>query len=181
MPRLFVALPMPETVEDALIDLIGGIPGARWLRPGEFHVTLRFLGELGPERAVDVAEALDQVEFEPFDLSLRGVGHFPPRGAAKALWAGVTASEPLLQLYRRIDRTMARIGLPADERKFHPHVTVARMSGTPDRRVAEFLVEHALFRTDPYQVDGFCLFSSTGNDEGARYVIEQTYGSAAKP
>ena len=174
--RLFVALPVPEPVAEALSVPYFGIPGARWMAPGPFHLTLRFLGEVAPAQALDVADALASIHLPPFPLALKGVGHFPPRGSPKVLWAGVAPSEPLLRLQQRIERAMTHAGCEPDPRRFHPHITLARLSpGTRTDRVAAFLAMYALFATEPFEVQEFGLYSSVLREEGALHVLEQAY------
>ena len=83
-----------------------GLPGARWSDPEQYHLTLRFMGEVDGLVYDQVAEALAEVTFEPFDIQLEGFGCFPPRGQPKVLWAGVNPKQPLIDLRRRVERVM---------------------------------------------------------------------------
>ena len=89
MPRLFVALPLPPAVRRSLEPLARGLGDVRWLTPDQQHLTLRFLGDIDNGRLNDVAEALALVHGWPFELRLKGLGHFPPRGEPRVLWVGV--------------------------------------------------------------------------------------------
>ncbi len=80
MPRLFVAIDFPDAVNRRLAGLTGGVRGARWLPPEQFHLTLRFIGEVEDSALTEIAEALSEIRVAPFSLRLSGVGHFPPRG-----------------------------------------------------------------------------------------------------
>jgi len=177
--RLFVALPLPEPVEDALWELCSGISHARWTLPDQFHLTLRFLGEVSPAQRQDVEEALAAVQVAPFALSLRGVGHFPPRGRARVLWAGVEPSEPLARLQQQVERQLVRVGLAPEPRKYHAHVTLARLDRVSEAQVAEFLATHGLFRQAAWTVDEFCLYSSLLRDDGADHHIESRFALQA--
>ena len=92
MHRLFVAIDTPENIRAQLEALLSGVPGARWVTSDQLHLTLRFVGEVDGPTFRDIADALGGVEEEAFELALKGVGHFPPRGKAKILWAGETAA-----------------------------------------------------------------------------------------
>ena len=81
MPRLFVALDPPDEVKDALDRLCEGLPGIRWSDPSQFHLTLRFIGEVEQGTFYEIGEALANVSHAPFELALKGLGQFPPRGA----------------------------------------------------------------------------------------------------
>jgi 2'-5' RNA ligase len=133
MSILFIALPIVEPVEDLFFPLQDGVPGADWHDPGDHHLTLAFLGEVPDHRIVDLAAKLAALRSDQFTLELSGVGHFPPRGKPKVLWAGVAHSEALERLERKVAHAVHELGLPMDERKFAPHITLARLH---DSRVA---------------------------------------------
>ena len=129
MIRLFVGLELPEDVRHALAGLCGGVPGADWVAPESMHLTLRFIGDVTEADAEDAHDALMRVRAPGFDLSLHGVGHFSTGDELRALWAGVDRSEPLAQLRRNVDSALVRMGFPPEERRWRPHVTLARCGG----------------------------------------------------
>ncbi len=181
MFRLFVAIDLPAGVQEALATLCSGVPGARWVDPAQLHLTLRFIGEVQGDRFRDIAEALTGVGGAPFDLHLDGLGHFPPRGAPRVLWAGVATSEPLAGLRTRVETALASAGLPREGRRFSPHITLARLKGTPPARVGRFFEDHPLFHTDPFTVDRFLLYSSTLGRRGATHRVEAQYPLTPSP
>jgi 2'-5' RNA ligase len=174
MIRLFVALEIPESIRTRLAMLEGGVPGARWASEEQMHLTLRFIGEVDGNVANDIDDALAGIRAPGFALELAGVGEF---GGKKphALWAGVRASEPLLHLQRKVETALQRIGLPAEERKFSAHVTLARMRSAPPEKVMQFLAHHALFASGPFEVNRFVLFSSQLGSGGSVYHPERLY------
>ncbi|MEC9072588.1 MAG: RNA 2',3'-cyclic phosphodiesterase [Myxococcota bacterium] len=173
--RCFVGIPMPDHVLDDLARLTGGLPGARWIEEEDIHLTLRFIGEVDGLVFRDVAGALDEIRLAPFELSLNGMGFFPPRGEPRVLWAGTSNSEPLSALKRRVDREVNAHGGEQERRKWIPHVTLARLSGTPSSRLARYLGGNSLFRTPPFVVDRFNLYTSRLHHSGATYTVESTY------
>ena len=175
MYRLFVSIELPDDVKHLLARLSGDVPGARWLEADEMHLTVRFLGEVDGLVYEDVLAALDEVRAAPFELALRGVGHFPPRGEPRILWAGLDRSEPLRVLHDRVESALVRAGVEADHRKFSPHVTLARLKGTPARAVGSFLAMNGLFRTEPFPVREFHLFSSSLGAKRAVHRCEASY------
>jgi len=175
MLRLFVAIDLPERVRDGLAALGGGVPGARWVDGEQLHLTLRFIGEVDGGRFRDIATALDGVGGTPFDLHLDGLGHFPPRGAPRVLWAGVAASAPLVSLRTRVESALAVVGVAREGRKFAPHITLARLKGTRPARVGRFFEDHPLFRSPPFTVESFRLYSSTLGRRGATHRVEAEY------
>jgi 2'-5' RNA ligase len=175
MIRLFVGVGLPEDVAARLAGICGGVPGARWVDPESFHLTLRFVGDVPVDVGDDVHDALGALRFPAFDLELAGVGHFDTGGEVRALWAGVAKSPALAQLQRAIEAALVRIGLPREERRFTPHVTLARLQDAPVPRVSDFLARHALFRAGPFAVGHFTLFSSHRRADGPIYRAEAEY------
>jgi 2'-5' RNA ligase len=174
--RLFVALDLPEAVRVRLEGLQGGVQGARWQTAEQMHLTLRFIGEVDGISFREICDALGRIEAEAFDLTLEGVGHFPPRGQARVLWAGVGPSDALVRLRERVEATIVNQGFEPEGRNFAPHVTLARFkSRTPVRRLQEFLLHHALFSAGPFPIGSFQLFSSHLGSTGAHYVVEASY------
>jgi 2'-5' RNA ligase len=174
MIRLFVALELPEAVRTGLSLLQGGVPGARWASDEQLHLTLRFIGEVDGNVANDIDDALAGIRAPAFTLELAGVGEFGGKNP-RALWAGVRGSDALLHLQRKVEAALQRLGLPAEERKFSPHVTLARLRASPREKVVQFLTHHALFASGPFEVKQFVLFSSYLGSGGSVYHAERTY------
>ena len=175
MYRLFVAIELPPSVKQELARIALGVPGARWLEADEIHLTLRFIGEVDGDVYRDVAGVLGEIDTPAFPLVLKGVGHFPPRGEPRILWAGVERNQELQRLHGRVESALGRVGVPPDDRKFSPHVTLARLKHTPPERVGRYLTQYGLFRTDPFPVTEFALFSSQLGSKRAVHRLEEAY------
>jgi 2'-5' RNA ligase len=176
LPRLFVAIAMPPEIVEPLDHLAHGFPDARWTDLDDLHLTLRFIGEVEQGTFYNLGEMLAGISLAPFELQLCGIGLFPPRGPLRQLWVGVTANPDLMRLRRRIDACLAEAGVPAERRKFVPHVTLARFRRPPhESRLATYLRRHSLLRLPPFPVDTFCLYSSILRSGGAEHVIEAEY------
>lgn len=178
MPRLFTALEIPRDAALSLSLLRGGLPGARWVDVENYHLTLRFIGDVEGHVADEVANALDRVRRPSFTLALSGVGAF---GSKKphAVWAGVTPSPDLNALQGEIERICQRIGVPVDPRKFMPHVTLARLRNPNAIDVAHYLSARGNFSTLPFKVGRFVLMSSRDSVGGGPYVIEEVWPLSA--
>lgn len=174
MLRLFVALQLPPEIRARLTGLMGGVNGARWQTDQQLHLTLRFIGEVDEARAEDIDSALRAVTFTPFQVSLQGAGLFGDIRKPRMLWAGVGPDAPLAHLAQKIETAMVRIGLPAEQRKFTPHVTLARFKG-PGGRVDRFLAAHDQLWSAPWTVERFTLFRSHLAHSGAIYEPLATY------
>ena len=174
MPRLFSGLEIPPDVAQRLSSLRGGIEGARWVDPGNYHVTLRFIGDVDNATADRFDEALERIAGRPFVMALDGVGAFGGR-KPRAVWAGVTANGALGELRRANEHAAQKAGLQPETRNFHPHVTLARLRGAKTDAVARYLGERGSFLSEPFEVKRFVLFSSRDSRGGGPYVIERSY------
>jgi 2'-5' RNA ligase len=176
MPRLFTGLEIPAEIGEALALLRGGMPGARWIDPDNYHLTLRFIGDIDDVLAREIGAMLRHVRRPAFALQIDGLTSF---GGSKprAVVAAVPAVPELLDLQGDHERLMQRLGLEPD-RKYRPHVTLARLRDTSNREVAEYLSTRQPFRTPSFPVSRFVLFSSRAS-VGGPYVIEEEYPLAA--
>jgi 2'-5' RNA ligase len=176
LPRLFVALDLPETVKRSLEPLVRGLGDVRWSTPDQQHLTLRFIGEVDNGAVGDIVETLATVPAMPFQLTLKGLGHFPPRGEPRVLWVGVEKSTELARLKRRIDRSLRDAGIGSESRKFAPHVTLARIRAPlSPTRLGTYLMRHALYRSEAFPVSSFHLYSSWLRADGAEHQLEASY------
>lgn len=172
--RLFVAIALPDSVAGSLLHLEIGVPGARWSTREQLHLTLRFIGEVDGRDALAIDDALSAIAAPGFALQLKGVGEFGGKNP-RALWAGVAPNQALLHLQRKIETALQRIGQEAEQRKFTPHVTLARLKAVPRGRVVDFLVDHALYAGTTFEVCEFVLYSSQLTPSGSLYVPERAY------
>lgn len=168
MLRLFVGLRPPPAIRAGLLELVGGVPGARWQDDDQLHITLRFIGEIDRRVAEDCVAALSSVRSPPFELALAGVGRFDTRGRVNALWAGVRPHEAIAALHRKIDAALVRTGLAPERRAYLPHVTLARLNAQAES-VEPFLASHAGLVSERFAVEQFLLFESHLGRGGARY------------
>ncbi len=174
MPRLFTAIEIPAGVGNVISMARGGLPGARWIDPEFYHLTLRFIGDVDDSVAREVAFILGQVRRNTFEVRLDGLssfgGHRP-----RAIVATATPSQPLLELQSEHERLLQRIGLEPEGRKYTPHVTLARLRDSSSRQVADYLSTRGHFRVPPFEVPRFVLFSSRDSVGGGPYVLEADY------
>lgn len=172
--RLFAAAPIPEEIAERLLSLEADVPGASWRNAEQYHLTLRFFGEIDEALARDLDHELGEIVEAPFEISLVGAGSFGGREPS-ALWAGVEAPPALARLAAACEKAARRAGLEPEPRKFKPHVTIAYLHGTTDYEAARFQEFASSFRTDPFWIDRFYLFSSRSTKRGSHYEIEAEY------
>ncbi|MBN1602990.1 MAG: RNA 2',3'-cyclic phosphodiesterase [Chitinispirillaceae bacterium] len=160
MIRLFIAIDIPERIKDEITDTYRAIPGARWIDETNLHCTLRFIGEV-PETATNtIISSLCHVSSSPLILKIRNSGFFPPRKEPRILWFGFEHPPEFLTLQSKIERACTNSGLEPELRKFHPHITVARLNNPHKEKVAEFIISNALFMTEQFEVSEFHLYRS---------------------
>ena len=117
--RLFVGIDLPWSVRDRIASLSGaGIPGARWVPDENYHVTLRFIGEVPRYMAEEIDHAFAGIEAKAFTLTLGGIGAFVKAGRASALWVGVERCAQLDHLRSKIETATQRCGLEPERRRF---------------------------------------------------------------
>lgn len=179
MPRLFTALEIPRDAALSLSLLRGGLPGARWIDVENYHITLRFIGDVEGHMADEIANALDRVRRPEFMLNLSGVDAF---GSKKphSIYAGVSPSPGLNALQAEIERICQRLRLPADPRKFTPHVTLAWLKNARIEDVVHYLSGRANFATLPFKVGRFVLMSSRDSVGGGPYIVEEAWPLMAR-
>jgi 2'-5' RNA ligase len=172
MPRLFLGLDLPASVDDHLELMSCGLPGARWEGRDKFHLTLLFIDEVDGRVHREIVDALTRLRSPRFELTLKGIGIFPPRGEPTSVWAGVADAGPVTLLKQRIEACLRGVEVEPDRRKFTPHVTLARLDGTPTDAVVAYMSAHVLFRSETFTVDRVLLFSSVRSPKGSRYRVE---------
>ena len=180
--RLFVAIPIPAPVRDAVTALVDGVRSAgdpavrdvRWVRLDGLHLTVRFLGPTEEENVADVAAAVDQTarRVVPFDVVIAGGGAFPSVARPRALWLGVAEGvDELTAAAAALDDALAEVGWPREERPFRAHLTLARSDGVRSGpAVARRLIDAAAAVREPFRAGSLVLFESISGGGPARYV-----------
>ena len=158
--------------------LRGGLPGARWIDPENYHLTLRFIGDIDDAMSREIAFMLGNVRRMSFELRLDGLTSFGGR-RPRAVVATAAPTQQLFELQAEHERLMQRVGLEPEGRKYTPHVSLARLRESSSRQVADYLAVRAPFRSPPFRVSRFVLFSSRASVGGGPYVVEAAYPLAA--
>jgi len=178
--RLFVAADLPESVRDALTAeqariksaLAGSDSSLKWVKPEHAHLTLVFIGNVDDARVRAVIDAIGtDIDLPAFEATFEGAGAFPPRGAPRVLWIGVGAgARELVALQHAIAARVATLGLPIEDRAFHPHLTLARWreSRPADRRRALAVSPRGVVAAA--HIDGATLYQSRLSPSGPTYT-----------
>ena len=180
MPRLFTGLELPEGIATALSGYRGGLSGAKWIDPENYHVTLRFIGDVDDPTADAIAEELSRLERSRFELRIDGLAAFGGR-QPHSLIARVAASPALVELQGEHERLCRRLGLAPEPRKFLPHVTLARCKGLSHEAVAAWLALRGGPTGLAWTAERVILYSSRASRGGGPYVIEGDWPLAEVP
>jgi 2'-5' RNA ligase len=184
--RLFVALEIPTAVRESLAALLDSLralsSGPRWVRPGNLHVTLKFIGQWQPDRLEALRNALATVQLDqPVTLDFHGLGFFPNEKRPRVFWAGIEASPNLITLASEIDRATEKLGIPREQRAFSPHLTLARFEppGLPEK-LRGAIQENVAREFGALHSSEFRLIESKLKPSGAEYTTLQTFPFAAE-
>ncbi len=180
MPRLFTGIEIPSKVATQLQMLQAGLPGARWIKRENFHITLRFIGDVDGRVADEIIYALEQVQPLPFSIRLNGLDVFG-RSKPHSLYAGVEVNKTLSHLQSEQERIMQRIGLKPDGRKFTPHVTLARFRSPNVDEIANWLSSRGDYSSNSFTVGRIALYSARESTGGGPYVIERVFPFESVP
>jgi 2'-5' RNA ligase len=174
MPRLFTALELTPEAEAALAQTRGGLLGARWIDPEDYHVTLRFIGDVDARTADEIADILWQVRRPAAPIAFEALAWF---GGDKpgAIVARIRANPGLSELQSDHERRLRRLGLPPETRNFLPHVTLARMRSVSALAVADYLASRGALDAPSFAAQRFVLYSARDTVGGGPYVVEAAY------
>lgn len=174
MPRLFTAIELPAEISAWTERLHIPLPGARWIYPENYHITLRFVGEIDGVKRREFISNLEQIDFDSFPLRLKGVGAFGGN-SPRTVWAAVEPSDTLERLAKAHDRAARQAGIQIDKRPFKPHVTLARLKNSNPDAVARFLTRFGGDTSETFFVSRTVLMSSRPSTGGGPYGVEEIF------
>lgn len=177
--RLFCAIELPQEIRAQAARHIAALreaaPGVRasWDCEEKLHLTLKFFGDLEEGRVPQLSAALEHAAspINPFELGLSGTGAFPPSGLPRVLWLGVIdPSGQLGKLQQQVDEECTRTGFARERKRFHPHLTIARLRSPEGARVLAALHKGMEFETEAFIVTEIVLIRSELGPHGSRYT-----------
>jgi len=174
--RLFTALDIPDTLREELSDLQDtDVLAAQWSDPDQFHVTLRFIGELSKAQAVQYEEALADVHAGPVRCDPYGLDVLPSRRSPRVLMLGLERTDSIMELYEAVSDALELEGLDPEDRKYRPHVTIGRLDDVKPKDVHDFLRAHEEYTFSAYETEQFVLYESTLRPDGAIHEPQAVY------
>jgi 2'-5' RNA ligase len=174
MPRLFTGLELPAAVVRQLALMRGGVVGARWLEPEDYHITLRFIGDIDAGAARDIDETLSDIRQPEAPIRFEGLSWFGG-DKPRAIVAKVKPEPALMDLQAEQERRLRRIGVEPETRKYTPHVTLARLRGAGQAAIASYLATRGALVADAFTPERFVLYSAREGSGGGPYVVEAGY------
>ncbi len=175
--RLFVAIDPPEGVREVLKSTAESMDlnNARYSRLDQMHMTLRFLGNVPKDQKEFLIQELEKIRLPSFNLETDALGIFPKRGMPRILWAGLRESDILNKLQQSIEESSEKCGVEADDKPWHPHITLARLKGR--NHITPEVLEEMSNQNEPmsFRVDAFYLYRSELKKSGAVYSILETF------
>lgn len=157
--RLFAALPIEPQTARELKRLQKGVPGARWRPVENFHITLRFFGDVDERQLEDLDAELSAIMLPQFAFEL-GAANWFGKSDPHTLWMRVEGGETLMDLNAACERAARRSGLKAETRHFKPHVTMAYLHNTSVDRLRSFVDRTLDYRSGPLMAQYFSLYKS---------------------
>ena len=188
MTRAFIAIELPAEVTGALSSLQATLKGQgvklRWVRPGNIHLTLKFLGEVSAERLQAVQGVVQEVagSHAAFSLVSRGLGAFPSVKKPRVLWSGIHGEvDRLAALQSHLDQALARFGFVPETRAFRGHLTLGRVKGSVRAKaLADAITACGAFSSPAWGVERLVLFKSDLQPSGAVYTVLSSAELAAR-
>lgn len=171
--RLFIAIDVPLKIKESLLKICEMLPkdlDIKMNKVKEFHLTLKFLGEVPEEKLPLIKEKLTEISCKNINLKLEKVGFFKNRGGyINVIWAGCSENKNLSILQKNIETKMEEIGFAPENRKFSPHLTLARIKYYSDNKGFEDKVCSINIDPQTFDVKSFSLIESILTREGAKY------------
>jgi 2'-5' RNA ligase len=177
--RTFIALPIPNPLKSKLERLqrliAPDLPGASWVEPAGFHLTLAFLGDVDDTHLNNVCKAVAEAvkDLPPFGLTIKGLGAFPDASKPRVLWAGIEGDiEPLGRLQEAVVEAVEKVDYPPDDDRFHPHITLGRLKVGRGREVDMTPLEahYRNWAAGVFTADSVVTYASTSTPEGPAYA-----------
>lgn len=174
MPRLFSGIKIPKPIAQMLALKRGKLNGARWVDQEDYHITLCFIGDVSHQAAEEFEQRLHSIVHPPFEIELAGIDAFGSK-KPRTLFAGVSACEALSNLHGKHRQVVQKMGLPAENRNYQPHVTLARLGAMRAGELVQFFQRSGGMAPLQFKADGFSLFSARESRGGGPYLEVEHY------
>lgn len=164
--RTFIAIKLPENIKDYLKELQKELSGMKGSLVKDFHLTLKFLGEVSEDKIEKIKERISEIKFEPFKINLSKLGFFPTESYIRVVWVGLGPEDKVVELQKKVDEAMKEFGFK-DDFKFKSHLTLARVKFIDDKKTFVEKLKKLEIKPLEFDVNSFSLMKSTLTREGA--------------
>jgi 2'-5' RNA ligase len=173
--RLFIAFDVSEDVHKILESVQSKIKfSGSCSRTKEFHLTLKFLGEVEESKLDVLKSALEKVSFKKFEARLSGIGAFPSKSNVRVVWAGLEPKDKICAIQEQVDKVTIPLGFVMDK-EFHPHLTLARIKFIENRKEFEGMLDNLNVPEGSFEIDSFKLIKSTLTPQGSVYEVLKVF------
>ncbi len=175
MPRLFIAIDIPDPVKDNICGLRRNLPGVRWTAGEQIHLTMQFIGESDDTLFNQIKSSLSKIKLPPFGLEITSSGFFPNEKRPSVFWLGCAESQALSDLKENMDLVLDPFGVPSENRKFYPHITIARLKMISAKDCLKLSNIYKDIFPIRFNVSEFILYSSLLKSDGTEHSRECVY------
>ena len=161
--RYFVAVDIPDSIATSLVSYQPDSGSKiRLVKPNQMHITLHYIGQAEVETVSKISSSLEKVQAKSFTISLNGVGTFSTYNKSKILWAGVSNLDGLRDLYLAVGEALSEIGIQLEQRKYKPHITLARLGkGVPSDVTQDFMTKGSSLDYQDIKISEYILYKSS--------------------
>lgn len=177
--RTFIAIDLSPEIKDNLVTLVNRLKpmgrNVKWVTKENYHLTLKFLGEISESEVAEVKNTLAEIasRHHSFNLLLKGAGSFPPGSSRmRIVWAGIAGEDELLSLEKEIETGLEKKGFPKEDRPFSPHLTIGRVK-MPEKqeKLASELIKNNQLELGSMVVRELTFFQSILHPQGPEYRV----------
>jgi 2'-5' RNA ligase len=187
--RSFIAIEVPPALKSKLVELQRELrrtdADVGWVRPEGIHLTLKFLGSIHQEDVEGISRAIGPVlsSWNPFEVRIQGMGGFPSSRNPRVIWVGLDRGKDTLQsLQQAIEKKMAELSFPAEERPFSPHLTLGRVRSSRGKgSLSQAIDKHRGVEIGNFRASEVFLFRSELKPTGAVYTKLQEFSMKETP
>lgn len=176
--RLFIAIPLPKEIKDYIYDLEKEINSnyakIRWVHKKNLHLTLKFIGDISEDKAIELENRLNNIKFNPFNVRINKLGTFPNMNNPNVIWVDFEPDNDLLKLQQSVDEEILDL-FPSSEQKFINHVTLGRVKLIKKKNEFIKLLNSVEIKHLEFKIDSFSLIKSELTKDGPIYRIIKNF------
>lgn len=173
--RAFIAIELPSHIQKELAKIEEELKQAdadvKWVKPGNLHLTLKFLGEIDEKKAQQISDLLKEItrNTPSFELTLTRVGAFPKKQYPRVIWVEAENHLPLVKIFEELEKQLLKLGFAKESRPFQSHITLGRLRSPKNRQGLIEKLNLIAASEEKFLVQSLVLFKSTLTAAGPIY------------